>query len=73
MGFLLIGAAHVAIHGSGSEIVPDTDRVLTSGGSTTILIPAGARTSSRRPASVSSPCSRESTTSDSRSQTRRRR
>jgi lysophospholipase L1-like esterase len=39
---LVIGAARVAVHGSGSGIVAGTDRVLTFGGSPTITIPPGA-------------------------------
>lgn len=39
---LVIGAAHVAKHSSGSNIVPDSDRSLTFGGSPTITIPPGA-------------------------------
>jgi lysophospholipase L1-like esterase len=39
---LVIGAAHVAVAGSGSSIVPGTDRVLTFGGRTSVTIPAGA-------------------------------
>ena len=40
---LVIGAAHVALAGDGSTIVPDTDRALTFGGRTWISIPPGAR------------------------------
>lgn len=39
---LVIGAAHVAVSGSGSSIVPGTDRVLTFGGRTSVTIPTGA-------------------------------
>lgn len=39
---LVIGSAHIAIHGSGSSIVAPTDSVLTFGGSPTIGIPPGA-------------------------------
>jgi lysophospholipase L1-like esterase len=39
---LVIGAAHVAKHSSGSNIVPGSDRSLTFGGSPTITIPPGA-------------------------------
>jgi len=39
---LVIGAAHVAVAGSGSSIVPGTDRVLAFGGRTSVTIPAGA-------------------------------
>jgi lysophospholipase L1-like esterase len=37
-----IGAAHLAIRGSGSSIVPETDRTLTFSGRRRIEIPAGA-------------------------------
>lgn len=39
---LVVGSAHVAVSGSGSSIVPGTDRVLTFGGRTSVTIPAGA-------------------------------
>jgi lysophospholipase L1-like esterase len=39
---LVIGSAHIAIHGSGPSIVGPTDSVLTFGGSPTITIPPGA-------------------------------
>lgn len=39
---LVVGAAHVAMSGGGSTIVPGTDRVLTFGGRTSVTIPAGA-------------------------------
>jgi lysophospholipase L1-like esterase len=39
---LVIGAAHVAVSGSGSTIVPGTDRALTFGGRTRVTIPTGA-------------------------------
>jgi lysophospholipase L1-like esterase len=39
---LNVGAAHVAIRGAGSSIVPGTDRALTFGGAPGITIPAGA-------------------------------
>jgi hypothetical protein len=39
---LVIGSAHIAIHGSGPGIVGPTDNVLTFGGSPTITIPPGA-------------------------------
>ena len=38
---LLIGAAHVAIHGEGQSLVADSDRPLSFGGKPSILIPAG--------------------------------
>jgi lysophospholipase L1-like esterase len=38
----VIGAAHVAIHASGSATVPGTDRALTFGGDPTITMPPGA-------------------------------
>lgn len=36
-----VEAAHVAIRSAGSAIVPETDRVLTFAGSTTVRVPAG--------------------------------
>ena len=39
---LAIGAAHVALVQHGSAIVPESDRVLTFGGKTSVTIPAGA-------------------------------
>lgn len=39
---LVIGAAHIAVHGSGSKIVPGTDRVLTFSGQASVSIPPGA-------------------------------
>src|SRR5438105_8455902 len=39
---LVIGAAHVAVSGSGSAIVSGTDRALTFGGRSSVSIPAGA-------------------------------
>jgi lysophospholipase L1-like esterase len=39
---LVIGAAHIAVAGSNSSIVPGTDRVLTFGGRTQVSIPPGA-------------------------------
>ena len=39
---LMIGAAHVALAGKGSAIVPGSDRALTFGGSPTVTIPPGA-------------------------------
>ncbi len=36
-----VGAAHVALRGSGSAIVPETDRMLTFGGASTVTVPAG--------------------------------
>ena len=39
---LAIGSAHIALHGTGPEIVWATDSVLTFGGSPTIAIPPGA-------------------------------
>jgi len=36
-----VRAAHVAIRGTGSAIVPATDRELTFGGQSTVLVPAG--------------------------------
>jgi lysophospholipase L1-like esterase len=39
---LTIGAAHIALHGSGAAIVAGSDRTLTFGGSPSIAIPAGA-------------------------------
>lgn len=39
---LLIGAAHVALHGDGASIVPDSDRTLTFSGQPSITIPTGA-------------------------------
>jgi lysophospholipase L1-like esterase len=39
---LELGSAHVAIAGQGSAIVPDSDRVLTFGGSASVTIPPGA-------------------------------
>jgi lysophospholipase L1-like esterase len=38
---LRIGAAHVAIHGEGAAIAADSDRALTFGGNSSVLIPAG--------------------------------
>jgi len=39
---LTVGAAHIAVRGSGSETVPGSDRALTFNGSLSISIPAGA-------------------------------
>ncbi|WGF87453.1 SGNH/GDSL hydrolase family protein [Marinivivus vitaminiproducens] len=39
---LTIGAARVALAGEGSAILPDTDRVLTFGGRTSVTVPPGA-------------------------------
>ena len=39
---LVIGEAHVAVHTGGGSIAASTDRVLTFGGSPTIMVPAGA-------------------------------
>ena len=39
---LVIGAAHVALRAAAATILPESDRVLTFGGSPTITIPAGA-------------------------------
>src|SRR5262245_20208013 len=36
-----IGAAHIALHGSGAAIVAGSDRTLTFGGSPSITIPPG--------------------------------
>jgi lysophospholipase L1-like esterase len=38
---VVVGAAHLAVHGGGASIVGGTDRVLTFNGSATITIPAG--------------------------------
>jgi lysophospholipase L1-like esterase len=38
---LVVGAAHVAIRGSGSGIVAGTDRTLTFGGASNVTVPAG--------------------------------
>jgi lysophospholipase L1-like esterase len=42
-GPLLVGAAHVALHGKGSAIVAGSDRVLLFNGKGTVMIPAGAQ------------------------------
>jgi lysophospholipase L1-like esterase len=39
---LTIGAAHIALHGTDSSIVPGSDRTLTFGGKPSVRIPAGA-------------------------------
>ena len=39
---LVIGEAHIALHGTASSIVAGSDRPLTFGGQTSITIPAGA-------------------------------
>jgi lysophospholipase L1-like esterase len=39
---LRIGAAHIALHAEGSEIVPGSDRTLTFGGRPSITVPTGA-------------------------------
>jgi len=39
---VVVGAAHVAIHGSGAGIIPRSDHQLTFGGSETVTIPPGA-------------------------------
>ncbi len=39
---LRIGAARVALRKSGAEIIPDTDRALTFGGFSSVVIPPGA-------------------------------
>jgi lysophospholipase L1-like esterase len=41
-GSLFIGAAHIARRDSGAKIFPETDRLLTFGGRSSITIPAGA-------------------------------
>jgi lysophospholipase L1-like esterase len=38
---LVVDSAHVAIRGTGSEIVTDTDRALSFGGQPSLLVPAG--------------------------------
>jgi lysophospholipase L1-like esterase len=38
---LVIGSAHVALQDSGSSIVPDSDRPLTFGGSSSVTVPVG--------------------------------
>jgi lysophospholipase L1-like esterase len=40
---LVIGAAHIALRDKDSAIKPGTDRALTFGGKSTIMIPAGAK------------------------------
>jgi len=40
-GPLVVGAAHVALRGSGSGIVGGTDRTLTFGGASSVTVPAG--------------------------------
>ena len=42
-GPLMVGAAHVALHGKGSAIAPGSDRVLAFSGKPTAMIPAGAQ------------------------------
>lgn len=39
---VVIGAAHVALHATGSNIVPGTDRLLTFGGRPGVMLPPGA-------------------------------
>lgn len=39
---LFIGSVHVALHGGGAMIVPDSDRVVTFSGQSSITIPTGA-------------------------------
>jgi lysophospholipase L1-like esterase len=39
---LVVGAAHIALRATGAAILPESDRVLTFGGSPVITIPAGA-------------------------------
>ncbi len=39
---LTIGAAHIALRSTGAQIVPDSDRVLTFSGQSSITIPQGA-------------------------------
>jgi lysophospholipase L1-like esterase len=39
---LVIGEAHIALSGSGSKIVPGSDRILTFGGATSVKVTAGA-------------------------------
>ncbi len=41
-GDLVIAATHVALRGPGPTIQPDTDRIVTFGGSDSVKIPAGA-------------------------------
>jgi len=38
---LAVGAAHVGVRGSGSAILGGTDRALTFGGASTVIVPAG--------------------------------
>jgi lysophospholipase L1-like esterase len=39
---LVVGAAHIALAGQGSAVIPGSDRVLSFGGKPSITIPAGA-------------------------------
>ena len=39
---LTIGAAHIALRSTGAQIVPDSERVLTFSGESSITIPPGA-------------------------------
>ena len=39
---LVIGAAHIALHGAGASIIAGSDRALTFGGQNSVTIPAGA-------------------------------
>jgi lysophospholipase L1-like esterase len=41
-GSVTIGAAHIAVRGTGASIMPSSDRTLTFGGAGSITIPAGA-------------------------------
>ena len=42
VGPLIVGSAHIALQASGVSIVPESDRVLTFRGRTSVVIPAGA-------------------------------
>jgi hypothetical protein len=41
VGALIIGSAHIALQSTGASIVPESDRTLTFGGRSSVVIPAG--------------------------------
>jgi lysophospholipase L1-like esterase len=41
IGALIIGSAHIAVQSTGASVVPESDRTLTFGGQTSVVIPQG--------------------------------
>ena len=42
IGALIIGSAHIAVQSTGASIVPESDRTLTFGGQSSVVIPQGS-------------------------------